>query len=211
MSQVTSAQAVKELREVTGLGMMECKKILAEAGNDLAKAKEMAAKRGKERAQKVAGKVASEGIIGFYIHHDKKIGVMVELNCNTDFVARGEAFQELAKELAMHVAARSPQVIRREDLDQEIVAGLRNHYASEVPANKPQQMIDKIVDGKMSSWYEERVLLDQQWVKDTSKTIRQLIEDKIATIQENITINRFVRFRVGEAPTFSSVETPAAS
>lgn len=198
---MTSAQAVKELREMTGLGMMECKKILEEAGGNFDKAKEIVVLRGKERAAKLSERKGTEGIIEVYMHHDHKLGVIVELNCNTDFVARGEPFRELARELAIHIAARSPKVIQREELDQTVVNGIRTHYLSEIDERKPQQVREKIAEGKMQSWFEERVLLDQIWVKDSSKTIRQLIEEKIASIKENITVARFARFKVGEADT----------
>lgn len=204
-----SATAVKELREMSGLGMMECKKILEEAGGDLNKAKELVAKRGKDRAAKLAGRVGTEGVIETYIHHDGKLGVMVELNCNTDFVARGDEFRQLAKEIAVQIAARAPKVVRREELDQELVASIKAHHASEAGGNKPPEILEKIVEGKMRSWYEERVLLDQQWVKDESKTIQQLIEEKVATTKENITVARFARFQVGEtapAPTEEASE-----
>lgn len=194
------AQAVKELRELTGLGMMECKKILEEAGNDLAKAKDIARKRGQDKVAKVAGRAATEGIIDVYIHHNKKVGVLIELNCNTDFVARNEAFQNLARDLAMHIAALNPQVVRREDLDPQLVAGVKQHYAGEVGGGKkPPEVIEKIVEGRMRSWYEERVLLDQKFAKDDSKTVRQLIEEKMAQTGENIAVARFARFQVGES------------
>lgn len=204
---VTGAQAVKELRDMTGLGMMECKKLLEEADNDLAKAKELAQKRGKEKAGKLAERQATDGIVEIYLHHDRKTAVMVELNCNTDFVARGEEFGWLAKELAIHIAAVAPQVVRREDLDQDLVSAIHAHHASEVGGNKPKEVIDKIVEGKMRSWFEERVLLDQKWVRDETKTIRQLIEEKIGVIKENITVARFARYRVGEL----SAPAPAAA
>lgn len=193
-----SPQAVKELRELTGLGMMECKKILEETGGDLNKAKELCAQRGQDRAQKVAGRTASEGTIESYMHHNGKVGVLIELNCNTDFVARNPEFKQLAKDLAMHIAALNPQVVNREELDPKLVASLREHYASEVPQNKPKEIIEKIVDGKMQSWYAERVLLDQPYAKDDSKTVRKLIEEKIATTKENISVARFARYQVGE-------------
>lgn len=201
-----SPQAVKELRELTGLGMMECKKILEETGGNLEKAKELCAKRGQDRAQKVAGRTASEGTVDCYIHHNGKVGVLLELNCNTDFVARNPEFSKLARELAMHVAAMSPQVVQREDLDPELVASLREHYGKDVPKNKPQEIIDKIVDGKMQSWYAERVLLDQPFAMDTTKTVRKLIEEKIATTKENIRVARFVRFQVGETASKAAPE-----
>lgn len=196
---MTSAQAVKELRDMTGLGMMECKKILEEAGGDAEKAKQLARQRGQEKVAKLADRAGSEGIIESYVHFNKKVGVMLELNCNTDFVARNEAFKELAHDLAVHIAAMKPAVVNREDLDQELVNSIKSHYASEVPTNKPAEIIEKIAEGKMRTWYEERVLMDQKWAKDESKTIRQLIEEKIAVTKENITVARFARFEIGES------------
>lgn len=194
----SSAQAVKELREMTGLGMMDCKKILDEAGNDLEKAKDLARKRGQEKVAKLADRQASEGIIEIYLHHNNKVGAMVELNCNTDFVARNEDFVKLAKDLAIHVAAMKPAVLTREELDAELVASLRTHYAKEAPPNKPAEIIEKFVDGKMRAYYEERVLLDQKFVLDDSKTVRQMVESLTSTTKENVTIARFARFEVGE-------------
>ncbi|QDU60374.1 Elongation factor Ts [Planctomycetes bacterium Pan216] len=194
----TTAQAVKELRDMTGLGMMECKKILSEADGDIGKAKDMARKRGQEKVAKLAARSASEGIIEVYIHHNSKVGVLIELNCNTDFVARNETFRQLARDLAMHIAALSPQCVTREELDQEVVKGIREHHAKDVPQGKPAEVIEKIVDGKMRVWFEERVLLDQKFAKDDSKTIRQLLEDATSQTGENVTVARFVRFEVGE-------------
>jgi elongation factor Ts len=195
---MTPAQAVKELRKLTGLGMMECKKILEETGGDFEKAKELVVKRGQERAAKVAEKAATEGSVFHYMHHDGKLGVLLELNCNTDFVAKGADFQELGREICLHIAAMNPMVLSREELDQSMVNAIRDYHASQLPGNKPKEITDKIVDGKMRTWFEERVLLDQKWVKDPSLTIRGLIEKKIATSKENIQIARFVRYKVGE-------------
>ncbi len=203
---MSSAQAVKQLREMTGLGMMECKKILDEVGNDFEKAKQEAQKRGLAKVSKLAGRAAGEGIIETYMHHDGKLGVMVELNCNTDFVARNEDFRALAKGIALHVAALNPEVLRREDLDQTIVDGIKEHYRKEV-TGKPAEVTEKIVEGKMKTWYEERVLLDQIYVKDESKkkTVRQVLEEAAAKTGENVSISRYCRFKVGE-----SAAAPAA-
>lgn len=197
---MSSAQAVKQLREMTGLGMMECKKILDEVGNDFEKAKQEAQKRGLAKVSKLAGRAAGEGIIETYMHHDGKLGVMVELNCNTDFVARNEDFRALAKGIALHVAALNPEVLRREDLDQTIVDGIKEHYRKEV-TGKPAEVTEKIVEGKMKTWYEERVLLDQIYVKDESKkkTVRQVLEEAAAKTGENVSISRYCRFKVGES------------
>ena len=197
---ISPAQAVKELRELTGLGMMECKKLLDEAGNDFEKAKKAAIERGGKKIEKVAGRETSEGIVYSYIHHNQKVGVMIELNCNTDFVARNESFRQLAHDLAMHITAMKPEVVRRDEVDQELVAGVRRHLSKEVGEGKPANVVEKIVDGKMRSWYEERVLLDQPFAKDGSKTIQKLIEEEIGKTGENIAVSRFVRFEVGAKP-----------
>lgn len=197
----SSAEAVKQLREITGLGMMECKRILEEQGGDFEKAKLEAAKRGLAKAGKLAGRAATEGVIETYIHFDGKLGVMIELNCNTDFVARNEDFRALARGIAMHIAALDPEVMRREQLDPSLVESVRSHYQSEVPGNKPPEVIEKIVEGKMRTWFAERVLLDQIYVKDESKskTVQQVIDEHISKLGENVAISRYVRFKVGEA------------
>ncbi|MBY0585685.1 elongation factor Ts [bacterium] len=204
---MSSAEAVKELRELTGLGMMECKKILTEVGNDFEKAKLEAQKRGLAKVSKLAGRAASEGIIETYIHHDGKLGVMVELNCNTDFVARNDDFRSLAKGIALHVAALNPEVLKREELDQQLIEGVKEHHRAEVKG-KPPEITEKIVEGKMKTWYEERVLLDQIYVKDESKskTVRQVLEEASAKTGENVNISRYCRFKVGE-----SAAPPAAA
>lgn len=197
----SSAESVKQLREMTGLGMMECKRILEEQGGDFEKAKQEAAKRGLAKVGKLAGRAATEGVIETYIHFDGKLGVMIELNCNTDFVARNEDFRALARGIAMHIAAMDPEVMRREQLDQTLVESVRAHYSTEVPGNKPAEVIEKIVDGKMRTWFSERVLLDQIYVKDESKskTIQQVIDEHISKLGENVTISRYARFKVGQA------------
>jgi elongation factor Ts len=204
---VTPAQAVKELRDLTGLGMMECKNLLKEAGNDLAKAKVLAVARGQKQAAKLAGRATSEGSIGVYVHSTKKIAGLVELNCNTDFVARGEDFQTLARDLAMHIAATDPAplVVSRNDLSQSAVEEQKK-IQKEALAVEGKPNDDAAVEKAMKGWYEESVLLEQPFVKDPSKTIKDMIEEKIGTIKENITIARFARWSVGE-----TVKAPAAS
>jgi elongation factor Ts len=200
------AKAVMQLRELTGLGMMECKKILEECGGDFEKAKEEAMKKGLAKRDKLAARAAAEGVVEVYIHHDGKLGVLVELNCNTDFVARNEDFKALARGIALHIAALNPEVIRRDQLDQKIVASIREHHCSEV-TGKPAEVVEKIVDGKMKTWYEERVLLDQIYVKDESKkkTVQQVLDEAAAKTGENVTVSRFARLKVGE-----SAPAPAA-
>jgi len=196
---VTPAQAVKELRDLTGLGMMECKNLLKEAGGDLAKAKILAIARGQKQAAKLADRATSEGAIGIYLHSTKKIAGFVELNCNTDFVARGEEFQTLARDLAMHVAAMSPppQVVNRNELAASAIDEQRK-IQKEALAVEGKPNDDAAVEKAMTAWYEEAVLLEQPFVKDPSKTVKALIEEKIGTIKENITIARFARWSVGE-------------
>jgi elongation factor Ts len=201
---VTPAQAVKELRDLTGLGMMECKNLLKEAGGDLAKAKVLAVARGQKQAAKLADRVATEGTIGLYLHTNKKVAALVELNCNTDFVARGEDFQTLARDLAMHVAAMNPQVVNRSDLAKSAVD---EQWKIQKEALGVQGLPDDdaSVEKAMKGWYEDAVFMEQPFVRDPSKSVKAVIEEKIGTIKENITVARFTRWSVGE-----TAKTPAA-
>jgi len=192
-----SAEQVKKLRDATGAGMMECKAALTEANGDMEAATTLLRKRGLASAAKKAGRSTSEGLIGHYIHMGGKIGVLVEVNCESDFVARTDKFQELTKELAMHIAATSPQYVRREDVPADVVAREREIYRDQVK-DKPAQVIDKIVDGKMNSYYKQFCLLEQASIRDPNTTVAQLVQDAIRILGENITIARFVRFKVGE-------------
>ena len=192
-----SAEQVKKLRDATGAGMMECKAALTEANGDMEAATTLLRKRGLASAAKKAGRSTSEGLIGHYIHMGGKIGVLVEVNCESDFVARTDKFQELTKELAMHIAATSPQYVRREDVPADVVAREREIYRDQVK-DKPAQVIDKIVDGKMNSYYQQFCLLEQASIRDPNTTVAQLVQDAIRILGENITIARFVRFKVGE-------------
>ncbi|MCS7163469.1 MAG: translation elongation factor Ts [Thermodesulfovibrio sp.] len=192
-----TAQMVKELREKTGAGMMECKKALEASGGDFNKAIEILRQKGLATAQKKASREAREGIIASYIHMDK-IGVMLELNCETDFVARNEEFKQLAKDIAMQIAATNPQYIQREDIPQEVIEKEKEIYRSQIKGNKPPQVIEKIVEGKLEKFYEEMCLLDQPFIKDPEKKIKDLISEKVAKFGENIKIKRFVRFQVGQ-------------
>ena len=194
------AQLVKELRERTGAGMMECKKALVEANGDLEQAQVLLRKRGIAVAAKKAEREASEGLITSYIHAGGKLGVLLELNCESDFVARTDDFQELARDIAMHVAAADPRFVRREEVDQAAIEKEREIQRDRaLQEGKPAQVVDKIVEGRMSKFYEEVVLLEQPFVKDNSKTIQELITEKIAKLGENITVGRVARFKVGEA------------
>lgn len=202
MADITAA-AVKQLREKTGAGMMECKNALVEAEGNEEKAIEILRKRGLASAKKREGRIAAEGIVGQYIHMGGKVGVLVEVNCETDFVARGEEFQQLVKDIAMHIAAAEPRYITREevpaallDKEREIArAAAKNEPKN---ANKPDQVIDKIVDGQMNKFYEQVVLLDQPFVKESSKTVGELVTEKVAKTGEKITVRRFARYKMGE-------------
>ncbi|HTM27641.1 MAG TPA: translation elongation factor Ts [Vicinamibacterales bacterium] len=192
-----SADQVKKLRDLTGAGMMECKAALTEANGDLEAATTLLRKRGLASAAKKAGRSTSEGLIGHYIHMGGKIGVLVEVNCESDFVARTDKFQELAREIAMHVAAASPLYVRREDVPADVVARELDIYKDQIK-DKPAQVIDKIVEGKMNSFFQQFCLMEQASIRDPNTTIAQLVQDAIRLLGENITISRFVRMKVGE-------------
>jgi len=194
-----SAAMVKQLRDATGAGMMECKGALSEAKGNLEEATTILRKRGLASATKKAGRTTNEGTIGHYIHMGGKIGVLVEVNCESDFVARTDDFQNLVKEIAMHIAAASPQFVRREDIPAETLERERGIYRGQMEGqNKPAAVIDKIVEGKLNSFYEQVCLLDQPSVRDPKVTIGQLVTQAIAKMGENISIPRFVRYKLGE-------------
>ncbi len=191
-------QMVKELRERTGAGIMDCKKALAEAGGDMEKAAEILKKKGIAKAEKKASREAKEGLIGSYIHMGGKIGVLVEVNCETDFVARTDEFQQLVKDIAMQIAAMSPKYVSIEDVPPEVVEKEKSIYREQALASgKPEHVVDRIVEGKMRKFYEEVCLLEQKFIKDDSKTVKDLITEVIAKLGENIKVSRFVRFQVG--------------
>jgi elongation factor Ts len=194
-----SANMVKELREKTGAGMMDCKKALAESGGDFAKAEEYLRKKGLSAAAKKAGRVASEGAVASYIHMGGKIGVLVEVNCETDFVARTEGFQALLKEIAMQIAAAAPQFVRREEVPAEVIAKeMEIARAQAREQKKPDAIVDKIAQGKVEKFYKEVVLLEQPYVRDDKKTVQDVVNDAVAKIGENIQVRRFARFVLGE-------------
>ena len=193
-----TAAMVKKLRDATGAGMMECKAALSEANGDLEAAITLLRKRGLATAAKKAGRTTSEGLIGHYIHMGGKIGVLVEVNCESDFVARTDKFQELTKEIAMHIAAANPAYVRREDVPADVVAREKDIYKDQVK-DKPAQVIDKIVEGKLNSFYQQVCLMDQASVRDPNVTIQQLVQDAIRILGENITVSRFTRMKVGES------------
>lgn len=193
-----SAKMVKDLREKTGLGMMDCKKALVESQGDLDKAVEYLRKKGALKAATREGRATSEGRIGSYIHMNGKIGVLVELNCESDFVAKTDQFAELVKDLCMHVAASSPQWISPDEVPEDVVAKEKEIYMSQAKqAGKPDTMLEKIADGKLKKFYSEVCLLEQSFVKDTDKSVAELIKEKIAQLGENITVGRFCRFQLG--------------
>jgi elongation factor Ts len=197
MPEIT-AQAVNAFRKQTGLGLMECKALLKEANGDLHKAETLAKERGLKKAELRAGRAAKAGRIEVYIHHDAKSGVMIELNCETDFVARNEEFKQLAKDLALHILAANPLYVRREDVPEEVVAEQKRIFLAQV-AEKPQNIQEKIAEGKLNAWYAEAVLLDQKFVKDETKSIRDVILAVNSRTGENISVARFARFVVGSS------------
>jgi elongation factor Ts len=198
-----SAGAVKELRERTGAGMMDCKKALTETKGNFDEAVEFLRKKGLSAASKKAGRATSEGAIGSYVHSNGKVAVMVEVNCETDFVARNENFQAFVKDLAMHIAAAAPVSVTPADMPQDYIAKEREIFIGQLKedpkmAGKPQAVLDKIVEGKVAKLYEEQCLMNQKFVKDPELTISGLLNKTVATIGENVTIARFTRYVLGE-------------
>ncbi len=207
MAEIT-ADLVKQLRERTAAGMMECKKALQEAKGDLAEAEVVLRKRGIASASKRAARATRQGMVGSYIHPGAQLGVLVEVNCESDFVARTDAFRDLVHDIAMQIAAADPQFIRKEDVTPDVLNRERDIQRARVIAEgKPEKVADKIVDGRMSKFFEEICLLDQPFIKDNSLTVGQLIATNIAKTGENITVSRFVRFKLGD---YGPQEQPAA-
>ena len=210
-----SAQLVKELRDKTSAGFSDCRAALIEAGGDIEQAIAVLRKKGQVAAAKKAQRTTSEGLVSCYIHAGGKIGVLIEINCESDFVARTEAFQGLCHDVAMHIAALNPLFLRREDVTQETLDNKRATYREEAKATgKPENVIDKIVSGKMEKFYEENCLYEQHFIKDEGTTVKELVDQAIAKVGENITIRRFSRFKVGEmdgaAPASLASEEPDA-
>jgi len=194
-----SAQLVKQLREKTGAGMMDCKNALVEAKGDTEQAIVILRKKGLASAQKKAARVAAEGMIGHYIHAGGKLGVLVEVNCETDFAARSDEFQSLVKDVAMHIAAQNPLYVKREDVPGEVLEKEKEIYKDQAhAAGKPANIVDKIAEGKLESYYEMACLYDQKFVKDPNMTVKDLINNLVAKIGENIQVRRFARFKTGE-------------
>lgn len=202
MAEIT-ASAVKALREKTGAGMMECKAALVEANGDETNAVEILRKKGMASADKKSSRVTAEGAVGSYIHMGGKVGVMVEINCETDFVARGEEFQQLVKDVAMHIAAVDPKYLKRDEVPADVLDKEREILREQLKndpknASKPADVLDKIIEGRVGKYYEDNVLLDQPFVKDPSKTVGELVTEKVASIKENITVRRYTRYKMGE-------------
>ncbi|MDH3346270.1 MAG: translation elongation factor Ts [Kiritimatiellaceae bacterium] len=194
-----SAKQVKELRDKTGAGMMDCKKALGETNGDVEAAVDFLRQKGILKAAKKAGRATREGQIGAYIHPGSKIGVLVEINCETDFAARTEAFSDMVKNIAMQIAAASPICVRREELSEDVLERERNVYrAQALESGKPENVIDKIVDGKMRKYYEDACLLEQSYIRDSDKKVEDIIKETVAELGENIHVARFSRFQLGE-------------
>ncbi len=198
MSYSPKADEIKALRDETSAPMMDCRKALVEAGGDMAKAKALLLERGAAQAEKKAERSANEGLVASYIHAGGKIGVLVEINSETDFVARNPKFGELARDIAMHVAAMSPQYLDRAQVPTETVDSLKAEFRAAVPPGKPADVIEKIVEGKLNKWFEEHVLLDQPFVKDDSLSVNDLVNAAVGSLGENIKVRRFTKFALGE-------------
>ena len=202
MAEIT-AGAVAKLREMTNAGLMDCKKALIEADGNEERANEILRERGLASAKKKEGRVASEGVVGSYIHMGGKVGVLVEVNCETDFVARGEEFQQLVKDIAMHIAAAEPRYVSRDEVTSDVLDKEREIARAQAKndpknASKPDQVIDKIVEGRLNKFYEEFVLLDQPFIKEPAQTVGEMVTERVAKTGEKITIRRFSRYKMGE-------------
>jgi len=194
-----SAAMVKQLREQTGAGIMDCKEALSECGGDVSKAVDFLRKKGLATAAKRAGRATTEGIVESYIHMDSKLGVLVEINCETDFVAKNDDFKEFAKNIAMHITATNPVSIRQEDVPEEAIDKEKEIYRGQVlEMGKPEKIVDKIVEGKVKKYFKDNCLMNQAYVRDPNITIEDLLNETVAKIGENIIIKRFARFKIGE-------------
>lgn len=192
------ADEIKALREETAAPMMDCRKALIEAEGDVEKAKSVLRERGAAAAEKKAERTANEGLVSAYIHAGGKIGVLIEVNSETDFVARNPKFADLTRDIAMHVAAMSPQYLDRESVPADVIEGVKAELSAAVPPGKPAEIVAKIVDGKLNKWYEDHVLLDQPFVKDDSISINELINTAVGALGEKIRVKRFTKFALGE-------------
>ena len=202
-----SAKKVKELRDISGAGMMDCKKALTESNGDLQKAMDFLRKSGIAKAQKKAGREVKDGLITTYIHPGSKLGVMLEINCETDFVAKTDAFQSLSKDIAMHIAAAAPVSVSKDEISDSVLSKEREIYTEQAKASgKPDEIVNKMVEGRMDKFCKENALLEQQFVKDPNTTVKEVLTDTIAKLGENISIARFMRFQLGETITTSNKE-----
>jgi len=207
-----SIELVKDLRQRTGAGVTDCKAALLEAKGNMEAAIDYLRRKGLATAAKKAGRIATDGLVSSYIHAGGKMGVLVEVNCETDFVAKTEDFQTFVKNIAMHIAAANPQYIKREEIPEEVLERERAIYRTQAQeAGKPQKIIDKIVEGKMERFYSEVCLLEQTYVRDSDLTIKELLDGMIAKVGENITIRRFARFQLGEGLSSQSAPTCSSS
>ena len=196
---MSSAKIVKQLREISGAGMMDCKKALVESDYNLDKAMDVLRKNGIAKAKKKAGRTAKDGVIIPYIHPGSKLGVIAEINCETDFVARTESFQDFSRDIAMHIAATAPLAVTREDISDDIISKEKEIFKEQaLKSGKPEKIIEKMVEGRLNKFYQDNVLLEQIFVKNPDKTIQDLLSDTISTLGENIEIKRFSRFQLGE-------------
>jgi len=196
---VSELDAIRELRARTGAGVLDCKKAIAESGGDIQKAIDVLRKRGIAKAESKAGREAKEGIIEAYIHPGAKLGVLLELNCETDFVARNQEFKNLAHDVAMHIAASDPVAVSRGDVPEEVLQREREIYTEQARASgKPEHVVEKVVAGRLDKYYKENCLLEQPFVKDPDKTVKDVVTEAIARLGENIFVQRFQRFKVGE-------------
>jgi len=194
-----SADKVKELRDISGAGMMDCKKALSQSEGDIQKAMDFLRKSGIAKAQKKAGREVKDGLISTYIHPGSKLGVMLEINCETDFVAKTSKFQELSKDIAMHIAAASPISVSKDDIPSDLLDKEKNIYMDQAKSSgKPKEIAKKMVEGRMDKFYKENALLEQQFIKDPNTTVKEVLTDTIAKLGENISIARFTRFQLGE-------------
>jgi elongation factor Ts len=193
-----SADDVKRLREDTGAGMIDCRNALVKSEGDLAKAKLLLQEQGQAKAEKKAERSANEGLVGSYIHTGGKVGVLVEINCETDFVARNDTFRDLVRDVAMHIAAMPAEYLTREAVPAETVAGLRAEYVKQVPDGKPPAIAEKIVEGKLNKWFEDHVVLEQSFVKDDSVTVGELVNGVSGVLGEKMTVRRFAKFALGQ-------------
>ena len=193
------AEQVKKLREVTGAGMMDCKKALQDAQGDLDRAVEILRERGLASAQKRAGRSANQGLVDAYVHFNNTVGVLVEVNCETDFVANTDEFRRLAKDVALHIASAMPQWVTRDEVPNDLLETERRIYEAEArQAGKPDKVLDRIVEGKLQAFFETTVLVDQPFVKDTDRTVQQLLDEVSAKVGEKVAVRRFVRYKLGE-------------